>query len=106
MVEFYQTSYIDILQKVRDKIHKGHKLLTHPLSSSLKPNETPYKTILISQKTGSLDMDSVMAIENSINTTLKFIKDKKTPQWNESILKDFQVIDLSLVESILENNKC
>lgn len=33
--------------KVRDRIHEGHLLLSHPLSGSVKPNETPYKSVMI-----------------------------------------------------------
>ena len=46
-VEYYDVEYISLLIKVRDKIHIGHKLLSHPLSGSIKPNETPYKSVII-----------------------------------------------------------
>ena len=29
--------YLGVLHFVRDKIHQGHTLLTHPLSGSVKP---------------------------------------------------------------------
>ena len=48
-------TYLDVLEYVRDKIHKGHKLMTHPLSGSVKPNETPYKTIMISKDKNTMD---------------------------------------------------
>ena len=34
-------TYLDVLEYVRNQIHKGHKLLTHPLSGSVKPNRNP-----------------------------------------------------------------
>lgn len=43
-------TYLDVLEYVRDKVHEGHLLTTHPLSGSIKPNETPYKTVMISKK--------------------------------------------------------
>lgn len=101
-IEYYEISYIEILKKVRDRVHKGSKVLTHPLSGSLKPNETPYKTIMILDGLGQTDLESVLLIENSIATAEKFLKDKNIPQWNEKILKDFQIIDLSLVESAIK----
>ncbi|EOC99625.1 GrdX family protein [Caldisalinibacter kiritimatiensis] len=103
-IEYYPESYIDILKKVRDKVHKGCKILTHPLSGSVKPNETPYKTVMISEDTSDLDMESLMIIESSIETALKFLKNQKTPEWNERINRDFQVIDLSLIEPTLKDN--
>ncbi len=56
---------------VRDKVHEGHELATHPLSGSVKPNETPYKTIMISEKKGVLDFNSLKIIEDSIATAKK-----------------------------------
>lgn len=101
-VEFYENfTYLDVLEYVRDRVHEGHKLTTHPLSGSVKPNETPYKTIMISDKKGVIDFDSLKIIEDSIATTKKFINNKPTPNWPESILDDFRVIDLSLIENVI-----
>lgn len=94
--------YLDVLKAVRDKIHLGHELLTHPLSGSIKPNETPYKTIIISKERDSLDKTGLAILEESILSTEKFLKDEKTPNWNEKILDDFKTIDLSLIESVLK----
>lgn len=92
---------LDILKFVRDKIHKGHRLKTHPLSGSIKPNETPYKTIIISKNKGELDQDSLRIIEESILNVKKFISIKPTPNWNKRVLNDFKVIDLSLIENAI-----
>jgi len=94
--------YMEILYYVRDKIHSGHELLTHPLSGSIKPNETPYKSIIISGKTSQLDTQGLSIVEESIQTAKKFISNKSTPQWPEEVLDDFRVIDLSLMENVIE----
>ena len=97
-VIFIPGTMMDILKKVRDNIHEGHRLLTHPLMSSIKPNETPYRTICISkEKLSKVDLQSLSIIEESIMTTEKFLKDFKTPEWNEKILLDFQLIDSDLI---------
>lgn len=102
-VEFVNGSTMDVYIKVRDCIHKGHKLLTHPLMSSVKPNETPYRTVIISKCIYStIDYDSVNYIENSIHTTCKFIKMYKIPDWSESVLRDFEVIDYDMIKSIID----
>lgn len=100
-VNFHNNEFIKILEITRDKIHCGHKLLTHPLSSSIKPNETPYKTIIITEDSANLDIDSLMLIENSIHTTQKFLSDKVISNWNERELKDFQIVDFDLIENTL-----
>lgn len=94
--------YIQILGFVRDKIHEGHELLTHPLSGSIKPNETPYKTIMIGKKAKELDQQGIRIIEESIATTKKFMTDRPTPDWVERVLDDFRVIDLSLIENVID----
>ena len=40
-VDYADIPFRDVLCKVRDLIHQGHRLLTHPLSGSVKPHETP-----------------------------------------------------------------
>ena len=65
-VDYADITYREILCKVRDMIYEGHKLLTHPLSGSVKPNETPYKSILVAKKTGKMDVQDASIIENSI----------------------------------------
>lgn len=100
-----QQSYFDVLIKTRDLIHSGHKLLTHPLSSSIKPNETPYKSIVLSSGKNKLDSDSLLIIENSIATFKKFEQNVKsyTSQYTQAILEDFKTIDLTIISSALDN---
>ena len=99
-------TYRDVLVKARDLVHQGHRLLTHPLMGSLKPNETPYRTIAVSSEKGALDTDSLLLIENAIETFDKFAQVTRpdrginTP---ERMLADFRMIDLSLITSALES---
>lgn len=98
-VEFIDAPQLDILKEVRDYIHKGNRLLTHPLMGSVKPNETPYRTVCVSiEVVNGVDLQSLEIIENSLATTEKFLKDFNTPQWSEKILADFQLIDSDLID--------
>ena len=99
-VEFIEGNYLEALYKVRDYVHRNYKLLTHPLSGSVKPNETPYKSVAI-EVNGTLDYDSVDLIERAIYTYSKLQKDSITPNWIESVLEDFKVIDLDLIKHAL-----
>ncbi|WP_040210344.1 GrdX family protein [Clostridium polynesiense] len=96
-VNYLEGTVSEVFSAARDYIHKGHILLTHPLLSSIKPNETPYRSILISQASKpGVDMNSLEIMESSIHTLEKFLRDFKTPKWNERILEDFQFIDYDL----------
>lgn len=45
-------SYLDVLVRVRGLVHEGWHLMSHPQASNLKPNQSPYKTVLISRGRG------------------------------------------------------
>lgn len=102
LIEYYDIGYLKLLELVRDKIHKGYKLLTHPLAGSVKPNETPYRTIVVAENS-ELHMESLIMIERSIETARKFLKNEEEPKFDEEITKDCQVIDLSIVATVLDN---
>lgn len=101
-ITYIEGQYIDVLKSVRDRVHKGYKLISHPLMGSIKPNETPYRSVVITSGTG-LDYDSLSVIESSIATCEKLLKDRPAPAWNERILKDFQLIDLDLIKSAMDS---
>ena len=96
-------SYIDVLEKTRDYLHLGYKLLTHPMAGSLKPNQTPYKTVVTEKKCGKADYESITLIENSLQAAEKFLRFKQTPKWNDKILNDFKTVDLSFIENVVKN---
>jgi hypothetical protein len=101
-VEFIEGTTMDVFRKVRDYVHNGHKLLTHPLMSSIKPNETPYRTVVISKnRYNSIDMQSLSYIEEGIHSTEKFLKNYGVPKWTNQILEDFQLIDYDLIHHAL-----
>ncbi len=102
-LEFIESdNMLSVLIKARDYIHKGYSLLTHPLSGSIKPNQTPYKSILLLNDNKSIDFDKLRLIENSIETFYKFINNNKVSNWNENIKADFKTVDLSLIDSCLK----
>ena len=96
-VEYIETDLIGVLTHVRDSIHKGSVLLTHPLSGSIKPNETPYKTIILKTGNTDTDMQSVKIIEECILTVNKFAPKVILDKYKE----DMQMVDLSLIKSAL-----
>lgn len=98
-VEYEDISYEDTLKKVRDYIYKGHELLTHPLSGSVKPNETPYKSVMVSEKVKGLNQEAVKIIEQAIHSCGKF--EFKSDKYAEDVYDDFQYIDYTLISSAL-----
>ncbi len=106
-IEFLETAeLIDVLKRVRDAVHKGHQLLTHPLSGSVKPYETPYKSVALSSEVGALDMSSLETVENAIQMAETFKRNVKVErQLTDKILTDFRLIDLQLISNALKSVK-
>jgi hypothetical protein len=101
-VIFIKGTLLDVLIKSRDLIHLGHTLLTHPLMGSIKPNQTPYKTVALSLKPeNQVDVSSLDYIEKSISTAAKFLDMKPLRDWPESVLKDFSLIDYDLINNAI-----
>ncbi len=100
---FEDESYLDILKIIRDKVHEGYRLLTHPLSGSVKPNETPFKSVAISDEKSSLDMQSLEIIEDCLRVAERFIAEKKPPVWTERVLDDFRLIDYGLIKGAIDS---
>lgn len=102
-VTFIDGGFIDVLYGARDKIHGGSILVSHPLMGSVKPNETPYRSIILEDKKGSLDFQSLSIIESSIESCRKLLQDKPTPDWTPRVLDDFKFLDMKLLESALSS---
>ena len=98
-VDFEELSYEGTLRKVRDLVHEGYQLLSHPLSGSVKPNETPYKSIMVSAKKRDIDLQSMDIIQNAIMACGKF--QFKSDKYKPEVYEDFQVIDFTLISSAL-----
>lgn len=98
-VIYIECSYEEILREARNRVHKGYRLLSHPLSGSVKPRETPYKSMMLSAKKGGLDMRSLAVVESALEACKKFADRER--DYTDEVYEDFQLIDFSLLESAI-----
>lgn len=94
-------TYRDILEITKIKIQDGYQLATHPLCGSIKPNETPYRSILIN-KSKEIDFNGIIILDEAIETYKKFQKNLKTPLWIDRVLTDFRTIDANIMTQTIE----
>lgn len=100
-VRYIDGSAPEVLLAVRDLCHLGYRLLTHPLSGSIKPNETPYKSVLLAGTCCGTDTESILLTENAIDVVQRFGPIRRN--WQERELKDFQLVDASLLAGAAES---
>lgn len=91
----------DVFIHGRDAIHLGANLINHPLAGSVKPNQSPYKSLVLSDRKGNFDMLSLRLIEGAIQVLHKFPPRKV--EYDQQTLEDFQVIDLDLLDSAIDS---
>lgn len=90
-----ERSFREILVEARDLVYAGHVLYTHPLAGSVKPNETPYKSLIVSRKAHGFDAQHGEMIASAIAVFDKFKPLGRT--FPPSVLEDFQLIDYTLL---------
>ncbi len=100
-VEFVEGSYIDVLTTTRDLIHKGCSLISHPLPASIRMFFSSIRSIVIEDE-NSFDENSVLIIEEAIDKYNLTMKNRNIDFKN---VKDYEFVDLMLVESALEEYK-
>lgn len=90
----------DVLVAARDLVYQGHALHSHPLSGSVKPNETPYKSIVLSQTPHVFSQEECGIIANGLALCDSFPAQNRS--YTELQLRDFQIIDYTLLCGALE----
>ena len=102
--KFFDSPASEVLTAARDAVHKGAKLLTHPLSGSLVPSMNPYKSLIVTESSNQLDFSSSRLIEDAIIVNKKNGR-LKYRAYNEKLLDDFQTLDLDFMVSALPSLK-
>ena len=99
-IDYREVSFREILVIVRDLVHVGHQLYTHPIAGSVKPNETPYKSIVVDKAPGAFSMDEATLMSNALITFDKF--KPLNVKYSDYHLQDFQLIDYTLLCGALD----
>ncbi len=102
-MSYLEVEYGGIFEEVKRLIiDEKMILLTHPLSGSIKPNETYYKSIVLKKGlTDAIDIESLDYIDQGIEVYQKFMKNKMRPNWTEKVLEDFAFVDYYLIKDTL-----
>lgn len=104
-LEYHETDILSLFRLISSEVATGSRLLSHPLTGSIRPDITPYKTVLISCEKGEPDCTSVLLMEKAIRYTEDLYKLREVPlyeRWGDAAKADFQMIDYSIIKQALE----
>ena len=104
-VDFMEgASYLDVLMNVRNKVQSRWRLISHPQASNLKPTESPFKSIVVTDRFEVYDyLKEVELIEQAIFGYEKLTAGTTKPVWKEHYFRDYQLIDLDTMESVFSS---
>ena len=95
-------NYEAVMIKVRDLVYDRHILLTHPQASSLKPNQTLYRSIAVYPKGKEDNMKDIMLIEKCLEVYYQWQEIAPSPKsYTPKVDNDFKTIDLSVVDEFM-----
>ena len=101
MVFLPEADYRQVLVAVRDKVYLGHQLMNHPLYGSLRPNETPYRTVaLTASRLPQPDAEMCMIMSDALTMVDRFTLPEVSAM-SQRIRQDYQMIDCDLVQRTL-----
>ena len=98
-LSFVEGSALGVLAAARDKIHLGWKLMADPLYGNFKPNQQPYRTLVLHRPdNGAVDMESLSLIESAITfygaSPVRRLPGELPPETDA----DFRYLDFVLME--------
>jgi len=87
---------------VRDFIHQGYELVSHPLAASLRMLFSPYRSVIISNKKAKFNFEHAQIIEDSI---IKYKNHMDLRKTDERTRDDYKKVDLLLLEAALSEEQ-
>lgn len=105
---FVEGNAISVLTIARDMVHQGWKLVASPLYGNFKPNQQPYRTIVLSRENkgirDTVDGYSLQLIEAAMKIYVECEIKRMPGDMPDQIDRDYKYVDFALMEDTLE--KC
>lgn len=93
---FVEGTSKELLEKVRDLVHAGHELVTHPLGASLRMMFSPCFSVVLRSEKKDLNYFHTEIIESSLE---KYNLNMEVRREDTKNSKDYAMIDYSLLRS-------
>lgn len=92
-----------VLQKALEMTLVGYRLLSHPLSGSVKPAVNPYKSVLISAFPDNVDYREVEIVQSCLEKVQDMRRQARSVNWGRTVDADLKFLDCELVKSGIQS---
>lgn len=96
---FVEGTFEDVLVKVRDLVHQGVELISHPIGASIRMLFSPYRSIIVGEKNNVINSSHIEIIESSIINYRNINEGRKTDIKNA---EDYAFIDAELLKASIK----
>lgn len=93
---FQKLDFLDVLNKVKEEIYKGRKLLSDPIMYNLENVENPFKSIALSKEIFD-DDEQKRLIDSVIGIAKKIPGRKDFSEFDDMTLESFRFVDLNIL---------
>lgn len=96
-------SPIQVLSAVMNQLVEGYHLLSHPLAGSLKPNQNPYRSVLLAKKTGAVDLPSLTILHLAMMKNEEMLNESWAYDLSNRYADDYQLVDYTLIKNAVDS---
>ena len=105
-MEAVDGSSYDVLTRVRDYVHRGAIILTHPLCGNMRPTQQPFRSVImqIFPEPHPVDEPSLTLIENALGIYRSCLERlARADALPDPIASDYAFVDFELMRASLES---
>lgn len=92
-----------VLNKALNLVAEGYSLLTHPLAGSLRPGQSPFRSVLLEANNDDADLPAL----NCLHQAIKKLEDMSFKSWENDLTspyqEDYQLLDLKIIEEAVRS---
>ena len=83
-----------VFLECRNRVQEGYSFLSHPLLGDIHLLRNPFRTVVLDEKRGEIDVISLAWIEESMEKVRLFLQERR----GTKDLEDYQTLDLDLFQ--------
>ena len=98
-IVFVPQSPLEVMREVRNRLHHGWKLITHPLMGSIRLLRNPYRSVVLGAPEKELDSNGLFMVEDAYWRLSQTRYDTSS----DASFLDYQTIDLELLKTVVKD---
>lgn len=101
--EYLQLDLLSLFTYIEGELGKGYRLLSHPLSGNIRPDQSPYKSVLLTARPKARDEESLVLMEGAKRYAASLLSSHTPYQWSAAALSDFALVDLDIIKTAIHS---